>query len=67
MASMKCNLQEEEKLCVEVEKYPCLYDKQNKGYKDKERKKNAWRKIDEELGIEEGKDFVRIKCCTNYY
>ena len=54
MAS-KCNLQEDERLAVEVEKYLCLYDKADKGYKEKDRKENAWRTIDEELGLEEDK------------
>ena len=54
MASDKCNLQEDERLSIEVEKYPCRYNKREKGYKEKDRKKNVWKKIDEELGLEEG-------------
>lgn len=46
---------EEERLAEEVRKYPCLYDKQDAGYKEKDRKKNAWRKVEESVGYEEGK------------
>ena len=27
----KCNIQGDEQLAEEVQKYPCLYDKENKG------------------------------------
>ena len=54
MASNKCDIQEDEFLAIEVEKYPCLYNKALKGYKETDRKKNAWRVIDEKLGYEEG-------------
>ena len=50
----KCDIQEDERLSVEVQKYSCLYDKSLKSYKEKDRKKNAWMKIDETLGYEEG-------------
>ena len=49
-----CNLEEEEILAEEVRKYPCLYDKSNAGYKERDRTKNAWRAIEEELGYEKG-------------
>ena len=38
-----------------AKKYPCLYDKGNKFYEDKRAKKNAWHKVEEEFGMEEGK------------
>ena len=50
----KVNIQEDEALANVVENYPCLYDKSNKGYKETDRKKNAWRKIELELGLEAG-------------
>ena len=49
----KCNIQEDEILANEVQKYPCLYNKADKGYMERDRKANAWRKVDEELGFEE--------------
>ena len=36
------NLQEEEQLANEVQKYPCLYDKPNPGHYEKDRVINAW-------------------------
>ena len=59
----RCNLQEEEILAETVRKYPCLYDKSNKGYKERDRKSNAWQKIDEELGYEEG-TYTFLYCFT---
>ena len=38
----KLNLLEEEQLAIEVQKYPALYDKSRKEYKDKNVKANAW-------------------------
>ena len=42
MASNKCDIQEDMFLSIEVEKYPCLYTKVLKGYKEIDRKRNAW-------------------------
>ena len=50
----KSNIVEEESLSVEVQKYPCLFDKSSKGYKERDRKLNAWTKVEENLGLEEG-------------
>ena len=69
MVKPKINIQEEECLAEEVRKYACLYDKTSKFYKDKNRKINAWRKVEEALGFEEGnfKSFIFIiimrLCC----
>ena len=49
----KSNLKEEEKLAEEIQKFPCLYDKSS-GYKEKNRKKNAWCEVENTLGYEEG-------------
>ena len=46
----KSNIQEFEILSEEVQKYPCLYDKADMGYKEKDRRANAWRAVDEALG-----------------
>ena len=36
---VKSNLKEEERIPEEIWKFPCLYDKSNEGYKEKDRKK----------------------------
>ena len=56
MGREKCNIQGEEEHAIEVEIYPCLYDKSMKEYKETDRKKNAWREIEEKLCYEEGKE-----------
>ena len=35
-------MKEEEQLAEVIRKFPCLYDENNEGYKEKDRKKNAW-------------------------
>ena len=45
----KCNIQDEERLAEEVQKYPCLYGKRNEGYKEKDRKENTWREGEQRL------------------
>ena len=60
----KSDLFEDESLSNEVQKYLCLYDKGNKGYKERDRRSNAWRRVESELGLEEGtaeKRFDAIK------
>ena len=51
---VKSNLKEEERLAKEIRKFPCLYDKSNKVYKENDRKKNAWLEVENFLGYEEG-------------
>ena len=36
---VKSNLKEEERLAEEIRKFPCLHDKSNEGYKEKDREK----------------------------
>lgn len=48
------NMQEDEEVAECVRKFPCLYDKSEPSYKDKRAKQNAWKKVEEELGMEEG-------------
>ena len=54
MGRSSLNLLEDERVANEVKKYPCLYKKSDPTYKDKRVKINAWRKVEEELGHEEG-------------
>ena len=54
MVKSKLSVFEEEELAEEVRWYACLYDKTDPGYKDKNRKKNTWKKVEEALGYEEG-------------
>ena len=55
MGKKTVNFLENEEIANSVKKYPCLYDKGDKFYKDKRAKKNAWHKVEEEVGMEEGK------------
>ena len=38
-----------ERLAEELQKYPCLYEKGKKGYKEIDRKRNAWRVVEQFL------------------
>ena len=53
----KCNIKDDERLAEEVQKYPCLNGKDNKGYKERDQKGNAWRAVAQELHFEEGNQF----------
>ena len=63
----KCNIREDESLAHEVQKYRCLYDKTNKGYKERDRKSNAWREIEEHLGYEEGTSAKKFEILKKRY
>ena len=54
MVRAKFTTFEEETLAEEVQKYPCLYNKANAGYKEKDRKINIWKNVEEALGQEKG-------------
>ena len=54
MVGMYRSLAEDEMLAEEVCKYACLYDKASKGYKERDRVKNAWKEVELSLGYEEG-------------
>ena len=43
------HIQDAEHLAEELQKYPCLYEKRNKGYKERDRKENAWRAVEQFL------------------
>ena len=44
-------LQEEGMLCEEVKEYPVLFDKQLKGYREKDMVTNAWNAVSKEIEI----------------
>ena len=50
----KCNLREDETLAEVVKKYQCLHDKIFPRYKERDWCKNAWKAVEEEIGLEEG-------------
>ena len=55
--SNKSNLEEKNWFAEKVTRFPCLYDKSNKGYKKKKKKgwkKNEWLTVENALGLEEG-------------
>ena len=49
-----CYIQQVEIFAEKVQKYPCLYNKFGKEYKGKDRKVNALKAVEEELGMKEG-------------
>ena len=51
------SVQENEKLAEVVRKYPCLYDKSRKEYKDKTVVENAWKEVADQT--------VRLKIILN--
>ena len=53
----KLSLEQEEVLAFRVKEYPCLFDKTDKGYKEKDCMANAWK---EEFQICVPFDFVVI-------
>ena len=59
----RCNIQEDEILAIEVEKYHSLYNEELKQYKETDRRKNALRATESELGYEEG---IYIFSCKLY-
>ena len=46
-------MQDAERLAQELQKYPCLYEKGNKGHKERERdrKETAWRAVEQFLMV----------------
>ena len=58
------NLKEEEELTNEVRNFLCLHGKSSNDYKDKVKTGNAWKAVDEAVGLEDGegqKLFENIK------
>ena len=52
--SNKSNLKEEERLAEEVRKLPHLYDIDNAGYTERNRKNNALSGVENACGFDEG-------------
>lgn len=50
----------EERLAEAVRKYPVLYDKQDKYYRDRNKKKLAWKDVANEMNAENGNLFLYI-------
>ena len=50
------NIQNDEKLAQEVQKYKCLYDKSDSSYKIRNRVANAWAAVEMVLNLSEGHD-----------
>ena len=48
------DIREDEQLSIEIQKYPCPFDKSNAGCKEKGRVKNARKEIDNSPKDEEG-------------
>ena len=54
----KLSLEQEEVLDFRVKEYPCLIDKTDKGYKEKDCVANAWKEVADSLEfIENGENF----------
>lgn len=52
----KLTIEEEEKLAFHVKLFPCLFDKTDKGYKERECIANAWQQVASSLDfIDDGK------------
>ena len=62
------SIQENEELSIAIRKYPCLYDKSKKEYKDKIVTANAWKEVADELDfINDGEltvffEFSQMNC-----
>ena len=54
MPRQSFDIREDKQLFLEIRKYPCLFDKSNAGYKEKDQIKNAWKEIGNSLATEEG-------------
>ena len=50
------NIQNDEKLAQEVQKYKCLYNKSDSSYKIRNRVANAWAAVEMVLNLSEGHD-----------
>ena len=49
----RLSIEEEEILAIGVKKYPCLFDKTDRGYKEKDCVINAWEEVAKELEFTE--------------
>ena len=62
MPRQSFDIREDKQLFLEIRKYPCLFDKSNAGYKEKDGVENAWKEFDNSLETEEG-----ITLCYDYF
>ena len=44
---MEKKIRDDERLAEELQRYPCLYGKGNKGYKERDQEENACRKAEQ--------------------
>ena len=59
----KLSLEQEEVLAFRVKEYPCLFDKTDKGYKEKDCVANAWKEVADSLEFtENGENFNFVFC-----
>ena len=61
---IKMAAQQEEQLSEVVRKYPVLYDKADRYFKDKAKKQLAWEDVAKEANLENGKFYSKPK---NYF
>ena len=52
MGRRKIDLVKEKELADCIRHYKCLYDKSQPQYKDKRAKANAWKKVEETMGMD---------------
>lgn len=65
---MHLNLNQEELLCEKVREYKILYDKTQKGYKEKVAVENAWKEVAEALNfVENGDYFLNFLIFDKYF
>ena len=62
MPRQSFDIRENEQFSIEIKKCPCLFDKSNAEYKEKDPVENAWKETDNSLETEEG-----ITLCYDYY
>ena len=62
MPRQSFDIRKDKQLFLEIRKYPCLFDKSNAGYKEKNGVENAWKEFDNSLETEEG-----ITLCYDYF
>ena len=63
----RLSIEEEELLAFEVKQYPCLFDKVDKGYKEKDCVANAWKEVDDELEFTKNGAFLLFICILYVY
>lgn len=61
MPKLTFDLQDDELLSVEIQKYRCLYDKTSEGYKERDRVINAWNAVEAALELDTGKSYELTK------